>query len=130
MNIQDAISACNAAWTAHARPIVEAYVLMDQAFMPLFKAAVADPTHRKRYGERTMQVRDWDEATKIVDKARDALYDMLDGIRDNHRCDYCQSFPDGISDEEWDRREEWNAELEAGLITVEAFVREVERAND
>lgn len=110
-------------------PIVEAYVLMDQAFTPLFKATTADPTSRKRWGERSLAVHDWDDATKAVDKARNALYDMLDGIRDNHRCDYCEGFPDGISDEEWDRREEWNAELEAGLITVEAFVREVERSD-
>lgn len=130
MNIQDAIAACNTAWTNHARPIVEAYVLMDQAFTPLFKATSADPTSRKRYGQRSLSVRDWDEATKIVDKARDALYDMLDGIRDNHRCDYALGFSDNPNEEEWDRREEWNAELDAGLVTVEAFVQEVERGDD
>ncbi len=128
MDIQEAIEQCNAAWTAHARPIVESYVLMDEAFAPLFKATTADPSHRKRWAERSLQVHDWDEVTKIVDKAREALYQMLDGIRDNHRCDYCQSFPDDILDDEWNRREEWNAELEAGLVTVGGFVREVERS--
>lgn len=130
MNIQDAIAACNTAWTNHARPIVEAYVLMDQAFTPLFKATSADPTHRKRYGEQSLAVRDWDDATKIVDKARNALYDMLDGIRDNHRCDYSRSAGKDASDDEWESVEKWNDELEASLITVEAFVREVERVDD
>lgn len=123
---EEAITAANKAWLAHARPIIKAWLLMDEALSLLFCDKIADPTYYKNWAQQSAQLHDWNDASQIIDKARNKLYDMLEGIRDNHRCDYSEGFPDGIDEDEWDRREAWNEELERGLISVETAVKMVE----
>ena len=113
-------------WVDVARPIIQAWIIADGAFMPVMKAQMADPTNFKRSSEWSFPMREWRMATKVIDKARDELYDMLAGIRDNYRCDYCMSQPESNSDEEWDTVEAFNEELERSMIGVDAAVRMVE----
>ena len=51
---------------------------------------------------------------------------MIDGIRDNYRCDYCAHGNSDMTDAEWDAVEEFNDELDRGMISLAAAIKQVE----
>jgi hypothetical protein len=121
MNIEEAISAANA-WVAHARPIIQAYLAMEDARL---SAAICEV----HYGEDTIskqRTHDYREADGYVKDAQRSLYDMLDGIRDNYRCDYARSVSMDADEAELDAADAFNDELDRGIVSVDAAVRMVE----
>jgi len=125
VNINEAIDAGNR-WVEHARPIARKYLaLEDVAF---FSDVICDHHHKSDAYSKAM-VRDYREAETAVKEAQSYLHEMLDGIRDNYRCDYSESFPlnaGDISDSQWDQIEEFNEELDRSMTTVEQLIKMVE----
>lgn len=136
-DLETAIAEANQ-WLPHARPIIKVYLDMEEACFLSGAWVEADKTLRSAVSkEQRTQARrmrdDYDEANSHCEKARTALYAMLEGIRDNYRCDHLLPYPypnDGFDsedahDEAYDRAENFNNELDRNLITVEAAVRMV-----
>lgn len=108
-NIADAIAKANQ-WVAQAKPVIRAYFAMDDIASDLFSA---DDRIRE-------------EARGILRKPIREMYDMIDGIRENHRCDHVMSGDTGMTDAEWDAVEEFNDELERGMVSVATAIKQVE----
>lgn len=109
-NIADAIAKANQ-WVAAAKPVIRAYLEMDGIAGDLFAA-----------DERIR-----DEARGILRKPIRELYDMIDGICEDHRCDHVMHGHSEMTDAEWDLVEEFNDELERGMVSVAAAIKQVER---
>ncbi len=109
-NIADAIAKANQ-WVAAAKPVIRAYFAMDDIASDLFSA---DDRIRE-------------EARGILRKPIRELMDMIDGIRDNYRCDHVIHPSDNADEAEWDRVIEFNDELDRGMVSVAAAIKQVER---
>lgn len=111
VTLADAIAAASL-WTLAARPVVQAMFALDDVDWTL-----AQGCDRSTYGE----------AKDIIAKPRKQLLELVEGIRDNFLSDQLppQPSPDA-PDSEWDARDEFQAEVEAGVPTVAAFVRQME----
>ena len=109
-NIADSIAKANQ-WVAAAKPVIRAYLEMDGIAGDLF-----DADSRIR-----------EEARGILRKPIRELYDMIDGIREDHRCDHVMHGHSDMTDAEWDLVEEFNDELERGMVSVAAAIKQVER---
>jgi len=123
VSVDDAIIAANAAWITHARPIALAMLAMEAP------AALYSALCDNHYGKDAIsqaKTHDYREAMGYIEKARVALCEMLDGIRDNYRCDYVRDYPAECSEAEWDEIEAFNEELDRGMISVDVFVQMVE----
>lgn len=114
-------------WTVTARPIVKAIFEIDDAAIGITKERLADPFGYVSYMKMSPAARDWQEAQNIISKAKLALEDMLPGIRDSFLCDERRSTPLDASDDECDAIEEFNDELELSVLSVDAFVKQMER---
>jgi len=116
--LANAIAVANDKWTTVARPIVKAWLLLEEARCELNHAWVA----ASKAGQRV-----YDEAKGYTKSASNDLRAMLEGIRDNAYCDHCMGqLTDDSSDEEWDIREEYNDALQTGIMSVDAFISMVE----
>lgn len=112
--------ACNK-WVDHARPIIKAmFVLEDAADAPLLTALVAAGRGLTSH-PATWQERDYREARVQVAKARNALFDMLDGIRDNFIADERAGI--GNNDDETAEADDFNDWLGESTISVDAAVQ-------
>lgn len=125
MDIQDAIVTANRDWTAHSRPIALAVIAMD-APAGLY-SALTDNHWGKDWLSRA-KTEDYRRAVKMFDDARTELLAMMNGIRDNYRCDHFRSYTADTTEAEADEIEAWNEALDAGIMSVDAFMTEVERA--
>jgi hypothetical protein len=114
-------------WVRVATPIIKAMFALDDAQADL-RSAKYDFRGKKRwnepaaYDERAMK-----EADDIVDEARLRLFEMLDGIRDDFRCDALHSFgePADGDDDAWGAHEALVEEFDRQLPTVDAVVKQV-----
>jgi len=109
-NIADAIAKANQ-WVAQAKPVIRAYFALDDILCDLI-----DADKRIR-----------DEARAIVRKPFNEMHQMIDGIREDHRCDHVMSGNSDMTDAEWDQVEEFNDELERGMVSVATAIKQVER---
>lgn len=119
------LRACNK-WVDHARPIIKAmFVLEDAADGPLLSALVEAGKGGSIRRPVTWQERNYRDARDEIKKARRALYDMLDGIRDNFICDEMAGQSDDPDEqEEADAYNDWLAE---STVSVDAAIRAVAR---
>jgi len=120
MDIQTAITAANE-WQAHALPIIRAYYALEDVSLNSDICA-------NHYGKDAMskqRTSDYREAQGYVTKAQDALYDMLDGIRDSFICDHSAGYAYNAPEAEVDAADEFNEELARSVVSVEAAVRAV-----
>jgi hypothetical protein len=124
MNIEQAIEGGNE-WVSHARPIIKAYLAMEEACM----ASAICEVHYGRDDMSKARTRDYREADGYRKDAQRRMYDMLEGIRDNYRCDYYRNTDSDASEAVWDENETFNDDLERGMISVDAAVRMVEDEN-
>lgn len=108
-NIADAIAKANQ-WVAAAKPVIRAYFAIDDVACDLYAA------------DRAI----CEEARGILRKPLRDLSDMIDGIRDNYRCDHVMHGETGMTDSEWDAVEAFNEELERGMVSVAAAIKQVE----
>jgi len=118
--LQTAITAANE-WQAHALPIIRAYYALEEV-------SLLNDICANHYSKDTMskaRTSDYREAQGYVIKAQDALYDMLDGIRDNFICDHSAGYARDASEADVDAADEFNEELGRSVVSVEAAVREV-----
>jgi len=118
--LQTAITAANE-WQAHALPIIRAYYVLEEV-------SLLNDICANHYGKDTMskqRTSDYREAQGYVIKAQDALYGMLDGIRDNYLCDQRRSCLVEMTEDQIDEVDRWNDEIDAAVIGVEAAVRAV-----
>lgn len=132
MILQTATTAANA-WTIHARPIIRAYLAMeDVSVNSAWLEASAMQRQGKHDGDKDaetegfVRVQSYNEATRYIDTCQSSLYDMLEGIRDNYLADQCPPMPDDDDDAAWDARDAFNDELARSVISVDAAVRMVE----
>jgi len=119
--VTEATAAANK-WVSHAAPIIRAYLAMQNVDMV---SAICE-NHYGKDSDSKARTRDYREANGYIENASAELYYMLDGIRDNYRCDYVRSASMDADDAEWDAVEAFNDELDRGLITVEAAIKAVE----
>lgn len=111
VTLADAIAAASL-WTLAARPVVRAIFALEDVDFTL-----AQGCDRATYGE----------AKDIIAKPRKQLLELVEGIRDNFLSDQLPPQPGrDAPDTEWDARDEFQAEVEAGVLTVAAFVRQME----
>ncbi|MFK4794919.1 hypothetical protein [Sphingobium sp. ZW T5_29] len=108
-NIADAIAKANQ-WVVTAKPVIRAWFALDDIAGDLFEA-----------DQRTR-----DEARGLLRKPRDEMYRMIEGIRDDFRCDHVMYASDDADEAEWDRVEEFNDELDRGMASVAAAIKQVE----
>lgn len=108
-NIADAIAKANQ-WVAAAKPVIRAWFALDDIAGDLF----------------TAEQRIRDEARGLLRKPRDEMYRMIEGIRDDFRCDHVVHASEDADDAEWDRVEEFNDELDRGMVSVAAAIKQVE----
>jgi hypothetical protein len=121
MTTEEAISAANA-WVDHARPIIRAYLAIEEVCM----ASAICEVHYGKDAISKARTSDYREADGYIKDAQSELFDMLAGIRDNHRCDYARSASIDADEAEWDSVEAFNDELDRGIVSVDAAVRMVE----
>lgn len=108
-NIADAIAKANQ-WVAAAKPVIRAWFALDDIAGDLFTA--------------DQRIRD--EARGLLRKPRDEMYRMIEGIRDDFRCDHVMHGNSDMTEAEWDRVEEFNGELERGMVSVATAIKQVE----
>jgi len=118
--LQTAIMAANA-WVVDATPIIRAYLALDD--VSLINDICAN--HYGRTLEEKQRTSAYREAQGYVTKAQDALYDMLDGIRDNFICDHNAPYPRDMSEDDIIAADEFNEELGRSVVSVEAAVKAV-----
>lgn len=121
MDIVEATTAANA-WLDHARPIIRAYLAMEDACL----AADICTVHYGKDDASKAKTRDYREADGYRKEAQRSLYDMMEGIRDNYLADQCPPMPDDDDEAAWDARDAFNDELARSVISVDAAVRMVE----
>lgn len=109
-NIADAIAKANQ-WVASAKPVIRAWYALDAIASDLFDA----PANIR------------EEARAILRKPMREMDEMIVGIRDNYRCDHVMHGTSEMSEAEWDLVEEFNDELERGMVSVAAAIKQVER---
>lgn len=111
--ISDAIAEANA-WVAVAKPLIQEFLELDQIEARITTVACAA---RNNYRE-TPRSRLYDEARRGIEKMRESLGEMIDGIRSDHISDvyfhHCEN------DAEEDANEADNNAVEDGVMTVEA----------
>lgn len=107
-NIADAIAKANQ-WVDAAKPVIRAYFAVDDAACELYAA------------DRAI----CQEARGILRKPMIDLSDMIEGIRDNYRCDHVMNGDSDMTDAEWDRVEEFNDELDRGMVSVATAIKQV-----
>jgi hypothetical protein len=132
MTTEEAISAANA-WVDHARPVIKAWLAMEDISLGgAWLDADSAQRRAKRDGDKPaateafMRLQSYDEAGRHLATCRKELFGMLDGIRDNYRCDYARSASMDADEAEWDSVEEFNDELDRGIVSVDAAARMVE----
>jgi hypothetical protein len=123
-------------WVRVARPIIKACFLMDDAHLELSRARLDDPKGFASYGQMSPAARDWAEADRHIDRCREELNGMLEGIRDNALCDERMSGPqesepaDPIARQVWDNAwvdtEEFNDQLDRDVMSISAAIKLVE----
>jgi hypothetical protein len=117
------LRACNA-WVDHARPIIKAmFVLEDAADEPLLAAVVEAGKGRRFRDPETWQERDYRCARAEVAGARKALFAMLDGIRDSFISD--ERCGIGDTDDETEAADAFNDWLEENTTSVDQAIRVV-----
>lgn len=121
------LRACNA-WVDHARPIIQAMFAVEDAAGPLTSAWLKAGEGRRFNEPLRWQQRDYDYARADIEAARKALFDTLDGIRDNFIAD--ERCGIGNTDAETEAADEFNDWLDAETITVDAAVKLVADEQD
>jgi hypothetical protein len=107
-------------WVDLARPIIKAMFAVDDDAEQHVRAAWLDAYAAKQGHHRRL----YSEARGYLEKARNELFAMLDGIRDDYLCDECPQQPSQFADEQaWADRDEWNAALAESVTTVEAAIQ-------
>lgn len=119
-NLPTTITTTNTEWLAHARPIIRAYLAMEEACM----ASAICEVHYGRDDTSKQRTRDYREADGYRKEAQASMYDLIQGIRDNAIADHSAEVSyDEADDAVIDAAEEFNDELSRGVMTVEAAVR-------
>lgn len=117
-----AITTTNAEWLAHARPIIRAYLAMEEACM----ASAICEVHYGRTDSEKQRTRDYREADGYRKEAQRQLYELIEGIRDNAIADHSAEVSyDEADDAVIDAVEEFNTELSRAVITVEAAINAI-----
>lgn len=111
LSIDIAIQRANQ-WQTVAKPIIAAMFALDDA-----ACDVRQSTDR-RTGE---------EARGYIMAAYERMKGMLDGIREEHRCDHCMELRSEMTEPEGDAVEAFNDTLDAGMMTVAALVAQMEQ---
>lgn len=122
MTIEEATVAANEGWIDHARPIIRAYLAMEEACM----ASAICSVHYGKDDISKAKTRDYREADGYRKEAQQWMLDMLDGIRDNYLCDNYLPYPMTGTDEEAETADEFNDALAKAVISVDAAVWLVE----
>lgn len=110
MDIQDAIAAANN-WVQIANPVIKAMLELD---------AIRD----------RLLAHDGDEVEYAVDpvhKAKVALFNQLDGIRDNILCNYRRACLVEMTAAEIEAVDTFNDELDDAVVSVSDAIKMVER---
>ena len=126
IELDAAVAAANRDWTTHARPVAIAALAMDAPAE--LHTALCD-VHWGKDAISRVKTRHYRQAKGCIEAARLALMDMLYGIREDYRCDHARSYPMDIStitEEEADEIDHFNEALEVGIMSVDAFLTEVE----
>lgn len=110
-------------WIDTARPVIKAYLALDQIHGGLNTAAYDRRGGRKfgtvaGYGESACAY-----AASDVSKAVEALAASIDGIRSDVLSDEKLNASQHADDSEWDRVEAFNDELDRQCMTVDAAVK-------
>jgi len=119
-NISEEITAANE-WVQHATPIIRAYYALEDVSLNNDICA----NHYGKDSASKQRTSDYREAQGYVTKAQDALYDMLDGIRDNFICDHSAGYAYNAPEADVAAADEFNEELGRSVVSVEAAVRVV-----
>lgn len=108
-----AIAAANK-WVDAARPIIVAYFKLDDMECELFQAL--------DHG------RDGKEARGYIREARESLFGMLDGIRDDFIADQLpKQPPQDAPDSAWEERDNFSDELQSDVISITEALNIVSR---
>lgn len=121
-NPQETATRVSEEWMSHARPIIKAYLALID--VSLVKDICIN--HYERTPMEKQRTRDYREAESYIVKAQDALYDMLEGIRENYISDHGASYPYSADEATIDAADEFNTALARDVLSVEAAVRVVE----
>jgi len=106
-------------WLAHARPIIRAYLSMEEACM----ASAICEVHYGRTDSEKQRTRDYREADGYRKAAQRNMYELIEGIRDNYIADHSAEVAYGEDDDDViDAVEEFNTELSRSVMTVEAAI--------
>lgn len=124
-NLPVAIERANR-WIDTARPIIAAYVHMDDEVTGALRTAqLADKTSWTP--RRSASAQAWEEARQIIEEARNELFYMLDGIRDNFCSDQMLPQPADDDEDAWTARDEADNAVRAACLSVKDAVKLVER---
>lgn len=112
-------------WVHIATPVIKAMFALDDAQGDLRSARFEFRGHKRWNEPMTTDERTMEEAFTYVDEARIKLFEMIDGIRDDFRCDALHSFPQptGDDDDQWTAYEAFTEEFDRQLPTVDAVVK-------
>lgn len=105
--VSDAIEAANH-WIVTARPVIEAYLRLDEIEGDL----------RRQCDERTAG-----SAYPIAYKAGRALFEVIEGVREEFVCDHSRSGLTEMTDAEWEEVEEFNDELCRSVVSVQHAIK-------
>lgn len=100
-------------WAVTARPLIEAYLAVEDAKDPLYQL--------DSYLGRSIAIGALDDVLR-------ELRDYIEAIRDDALADMCPPQPaDDAPEAEWDDRDEFNDELARNTVSVETAILNVER---
>lgn len=114
-------------WVRVATPVIKAMFALDDTQGDLRAAGYDFRGGRNWNAPKRQEERVMDEAEGYVDEARIKLYEMIDGIRDDFRCDALHSYPqpNGNDEDEWDAYEAFTEELDRQLPTVASVIKRI-----
>jgi hypothetical protein len=114
------------AWVETAKPVIKAYLALDQIHADL-RSAEFERRGNRKYGTAASYA---ESACKYagsdVSAAVEALSASIEAIRDDTMNDEKLNASQAADDAEWDHVEAFNEELERQCITVDAAVKLVE----
>ncbi len=116
-NVKAAVEFANT-WIGIAEPITREYINLDEAAkrMQSTRLKAMDNYHE------TVNSRTYGEALKHIEKTRDELIGILDGLRANFICDVYFHGPMNADDPIWDALEADNKAVEEAVTSVDAAI--------
>lgn len=113
-------------WLDTARPIIKAMCALEDAIDEHLLPAIAEARGNRRWdAPRTPGERTYDEAEGYINKGRDQLFEMLDGIRDSFLADELPPAPFGDDEQAWTDRDEFSDALGGVVTSVDAAINQI-----